>query len=49
MVKLPQSSYTGEIGVLLPNNQRQDRTWHIEKDVLPCALCYLLCPVSAAM
>ena len=25
-----------EIGVLLPNNQRQHRTLHIQKDVLPC-------------
>ena len=23
----------------LPNNQRQHRTLHIQKDVLPCALC----------
>jgi len=28
------------IGILLPNNQRQHRTWHIQKDVLPYALCY---------
>ena len=28
-----------EIGVLLPNNQRQHRTLHIQKDVLPYALC----------
>ena len=28
-----------EIGILLPNNQRQHRTLHIQKDVLPCALC----------
>jgi len=37
-----------EIGILLPNNQRQHRTLHIQKDVLPCALCkgvlpYALC------
>ena len=25
-----------EIGMLLPNNQRQHRTWHVQKDVLPC-------------
>ena len=31
------------IGVLLPNKQRQDRTLHIQKDVLPYALCSLLC------
>jgi len=24
-----------EIGILLPNNQRQHRTLHIQKDVLP--------------
>jgi len=29
----------GKIGVLLPINQRQHRTLHIQKDVLPCALC----------
>jgi len=28
-----------EIGILLPNNQRQHRTLHIQKDVLPYALC----------
>jgi len=28
-----------EIGVLLPNKQRQHRTLHIQKDVLPQALC----------
>ena len=38
-----------EIGILLPNNQSQHRTLHIQKDVLPCALCLLLCPVSAAL
>ena len=30
---------TREIGILLPNNQRQHRTLHIQKDVLPYALC----------
>ena len=28
---------------LLPNNQRQHRTLHIQKDVLPYELCKLLC------
>ena len=28
-----------EICVLLPNNQRQHRTLHIQKKVLPYALC----------
>jgi hypothetical protein len=37
-----------KIGILLPNNQRQHRTLHIQEDVLPYALCWLLCPVSAA-
>jgi len=37
------------IVILLPNNQRQHRTLHTQKDVLPYALCYLLCPVSAAL
>jgi len=30
-----------EIGILLPNNQRQHRTLHLQKDVLPYALCYI--------
>ena len=38
-----------EVGIILPNNQRQHRTLHIQKDELPYALCYLLCPVSAAL
>ena len=41
--------WVGEIGVSLPNNQRQHSTLHIEKDVLPHALCQLPCPVSAAL
>ena len=28
-----------EIGILLPNNQRQHCTLHIQKDVLPYAFC----------
>ena len=28
-----------EIGILLPNNQRQHRILRIQKDVLPYALC----------
>jgi len=28
-----------EIGILLPNNQRQHRTLHIQQDMLPYALC----------
>ena len=32
---------------LLPNNQRQHRTLHIQKDALLYALCYSRCPVSA--
>ena len=38
-----------EIGILFPSNQRQHRTLYIQKNVLPYALCYLLCPVSAAL
>jgi hypothetical protein len=38
-----------KIGILLPNNQRQRRTSHIQKDVPPYALCLLPCPVSAAL
>jgi hypothetical protein len=30
--------YDGEIGILLPNNQRQQRTLHIQKDMLPYAV-----------
>ena len=30
---------SAEIGILLPINQRQHRTSHIQKDVLPYALC----------
>jgi hypothetical protein len=29
----------GAIGILLPKNQRQHRTFHISKDVLLYALC----------
>ena len=29
-----------EIGILLENNQCQHRTLHIQKDMLPYALCY---------
>ena len=35
----PQAIQSGEIGILLPNNQRQHRTLHIQKDVLPYVLC----------
>ena len=28
-----------EIGILLPNDQRQHRTLHIQEDVMPYALC----------
>jgi len=38
-----------EIGIAMPNNQRLHRTVHAQKDVLPCALCKLLCPVSTAL
>ena len=38
-----------EIGILLPNNQRHHCTLHSQKDVLPCALCQLRCPVPAAL
>ena len=37
-----------EIGILLQDNQRQHSTLHIQEDLLPYVLCYLLCPVSAA-
>ena len=29
-----------EFGTMLPNKQRQHRALHIQKDVLPCALCW---------
>ena len=38
-----------DIGISTLSNQRLHRTLHIEKDVLPYALCYLLCLVSAAL
>jgi hypothetical protein len=28
-----------EIGIFLPNNQRQHRTLHIQMNVLPYAMC----------
>jgi len=31
----PSHLFHREIGIILPNNQRQ----HIQKDVLPCELC----------
>ena len=37
--------FVSEIGIILPNNQRQHRTMHIQKDVPPYALSYLLCHV----
>jgi len=40
---------TGLMGIFLPNKQRQHFSLHIQKDVLPYALCLLLCPVSAAV
>ena len=32
----PETRAVREIGVVLPNNQRQHRTLRIQKDVLPC-------------
>ena len=37
------------MGVSLPNNRHLHRTLRIQEDVLPYALCCLLCPVSAAL
>ena len=34
---------------VLPQNQRQHRTLHIQKDELPFAVCSLLCPASVAL
>ena len=42
------SAAARDIVIVLPNNQRQHHTLHIQKDVLPYAMRYLLCPVSAA-
>ena len=36
------ATWIRENGIVLPNNQRQHRTLHIQKDVLPYAVCYLL-------
>ena len=38
-----------EIGIVLPNNQGQHRTLHIQRDVLPHALCCFLWPLSVAL
>ena len=40
-----------ELGILLPNNQRQHRTLHTQQDVLPCAMRIVLVtvPVSAIL
>ena len=38
-----------ETGISLPNNQLHDRTLHIQNDVLPYVLCWLLCPVLVAL
>jgi hypothetical protein len=35
-----------EIGISLPDEQRQQGTLHIQKDVLPYALYWLLCSLS---
>ena len=40
---------SSEVDISLPNNQRQHRTLHIQKDALPLASCQLMCPVSAAL
>ena len=37
------------LGNLLPSNQRQHRSLHVEKDVLPYALCQLLCPIHKSV
>ena len=37
-IVLMMNTRPDEIGTLLPNNQRQHRTLHIQKDVLPYAL-----------
>jgi len=39
MPSVESTRANAEIGILLPNNQRQHRTLHIQKDVLPYALC----------
>ena len=45
---MTRSPLEGKTGILWPN-QRQRRTLHIQKDVLPYALCWLMCPVPAAL
>ena len=39
LAKNKKSRPPGEIGVVLPNNQRQHRTLHMQKDVLPYTSC----------
>ena len=48
MVNLVANLVVREIGILLPNNQRQQRTLRVQKDVLPYVLCWL-CPVPATL
>jgi hypothetical protein len=36
---LRRAQHIEEIGILLPNSQRQHRTMHIQKELLPYALC----------
>jgi len=37
-IDLLRTGWCRDIGILLPNNQRQHRTLHIQEDVLPYAL-----------
>jgi len=39
----PHASNLSEIVILLPNNQRQHRTSHAPKDVLPLRICASYC------
>ena len=45
----PITGTTREMGILLPNNQRQHRTLQIQKDELPYAVCWSLRPESASL
>ena len=44
-----KSRGAARLGISSPSKLRQHRTLHTQKDVLPYALCQLLCPVSAAL
>ena len=49
LMATPHGGHGGEIGVFRPNNQRQHRTVHTQKFVLPYVSCSLLRSVSTTL